>query len=183
MLVLSDAIFGVKVLSLHVAKPIAKVADALIDPSKLKIEAFSVRGGGIRYFSAIFTGDVREWGPMGLIVNSEDVIMEVDDNLPRLKGIVEDEFELVGARVRTESGKRLGKVVRFVFETEGFFVVKIYVDRISTLGLGRRPLIIERDSIVDVKKKHIIVKDAHIKNKTSTEKTTQQSYEFSPSLD
>ncbi len=178
MLILSEAISGKKVMSMHAGGAIAGLSEPIVDPTNLKIVAFSVGARGMKYFSVLHSSDIREWGPLGAIVNSEDVIMEVDENMPKIRELVEAKFNLVGLGVRTESGKRLGKVHNFVFETDGFFIVKINIEKRSVLGLFNTPLSIERDSIVNVTKKFIVISDNANKVRTKSDKKAEANVEY-----
>ncbi len=173
MLILSEAIYGKKIMSIHAGGPIASLQDAVIDPKDLKIIGFSVGARGLKYYSVVHSGDIREWGPLGAIVNSEDAIMEVDENMPKIKELAEANFKLEGIGVRTESGKRLGKVRNFVFETEGYFVVKLYVENRGLLSLVNGTRVIERDSVVNVTKKFIVVADDLQKIKVGKKKASE----------
>ncbi len=170
MLILSEAISGKKVMSMHVGGAIATLGAPIIDPANLKIIGFSVTARGMKYFSVLHSSDIREWSPIGAIVNSEDSIMEVDENMPKIRDLVEGDFNLTGIGVRTESGKRLGKVRNFVFETDGFFVVKLNIEKRSLLGLINTPISIERDSVVNVTKKYIVISDNANKVRVKSEK-------------
>lgn len=178
MLILSEAINGKPVMSMHAGGAIAGLGEAIIDPANLKIVAFSIYARGVKYFSVLHSSDIREWSPLGAIVNSEDVLMEVDENMPKIRDLVEGKFSLVGLGVRTESGKRLGKVRSFVFETDGFFVVKLNIEKQSLLGLINSPLSIERDSIVNVTKKFIVISDNANKIKVKGEKKKEANVEY-----
>lgn len=159
MLIISEAIPGRRVMSIHAGGAIATVGEAIVDPSNLKIKAFSVYARGLQYFSVVHSSDIREWSNLGVVINSEDDVMEVDDNMPKIKELVESKFKLDGISVRTSSGKRLGKVKNYVFETDGFFVVKLYVERSGLLSLLSQPLVIERDSVINVTSKYIVIDD------------------------
>jgi uncharacterized protein YrrD len=178
MLILSEAISGKKIMSVHSGGSIAKISEPIVDPKNLKIVAFSANARGMKYFSVIHSSDIREWSPLGVIINSEDDIMEVDENMPKIRSVIEDGFELVGIKVRTESGKRLGKVRNFVFETDGYFVVKFYVEKSGILSVLNPVLLIERDSVVDVTKRYLVVKDATIKLRQSQKKKVKENVEY-----
>ena len=179
MLVLSETISGKKVMSIHAGGAIASIGDAIIDPSNLKIVGFSVAARGLKYFSVVHASDIREWSALGAVINSEDDIMEVDENMPKIRGLIESKFKLDGIGVRTESGKRLGKVKNYVFETEGFFVVKFYIEKSGPLNFFSQPLVIERDSVVNVTNKFIVVADDKSKVKAGDKKKTNVEYGFS----
>lgn len=159
MLILSDTVSKKAIMSVHAGKAIARIAEPIIEPSNLKIVAFSVSAPGLKFLSVLHSGDIREWSRLGVIVNSEDDIMEVDENMPKIRKLAEDNFQLGGVGVRTESGKRLGRVRNFVFETEGFFVVKFYVERFGLLGFTKPTLIFDRDSVVNITQKYIVIAD------------------------
>jgi sporulation protein YlmC with PRC-barrel domain len=178
MLILSEAISGKKVMSIHSGGAIATIAEPVIDPKNLRIVAFSVSARGLKYYSVIHSSDIREWSQLGAIINSEDDLMEVDENMPKIKSVVEGGFNLLGINVRTESGRRVGKVRNFVFETDGYFVVKLYVERAGIFVLFNPVLLIERDSVVDVTKKYIVIKDAVIKIKDSSKKKARENVEY-----
>lgn len=180
MLVISEAVSDKKVMSIHAGGAIAITGDAIIDPKNLKIVAFSVAAKGLKYFSVIHSSDIREWSALGVIINSEDDVMEVDENMPKIREIIESNFKLEGIGVRTEAGKRLGRVKNYVFETDGFFVVKFYVEKSSMLGLFSQPLVIERDSVVNVTNKFIVISDDKAKAKVKASKAKKEiEYGFS----
>lgn len=180
MLVLSEAVADKKVMSIHAGGAIATTSAAIIDPKNLKIVAFSVSAKGLKYFSVVHSSDIREWSALGVIINSEDDVMEVDENMPKIREIIESNFKLEGIGVRTESGKRLGRVKNYVFETDGFFVVKLYIEKSSMLGLFSQPLVIERDSVVNVTNKFIVVSDDKAKAKLKSSKVKEEvEYGFS----
>lgn len=182
MLVLSEAIGGRNVMSIHAGGAIAKTSEAIIDPANLKIIAFSVLARGLQYFSVIHCSDIREWSPIGVVINSEDDLMEVDENMPKIRELIESKFKLDGIGVRTESGKRLGRVKNFVFETDGYFVVKFYIERSGPFNLFNQPLVIERDSVVNVTNKFIVVSDDKSKVKAKASKVKEEvEYGFSGS--
>jgi sporulation protein YlmC with PRC-barrel domain len=178
MLILNEAISGKKIMSVHSGGSIATISEPVIDPKNLKIVAFSISSKGLKYFSVVHSSDIREWSPLGAIINSEDEIIEVDENMPKIRSVVEDGFDLVGIKVRTESGKRLGKVKNFVFETDGYFVVKLYIEKTGLLAILNPVLLVERDSVVDVTKKYLVVKDAAIKLKQAQKKKLKQNVEY-----
>lgn len=160
-------------MSIHAGGAIANLQEAVIDPKNLKIIGFSVNARGLKYYSILHSSDIREWGTIGAIVNSEDSIMEVDENMPKVKDIVEGGFRLEGIGVRTESGKRLGNVRNFVFETEGYFVVKLNIENRGILSLMNGARTIQRDSIVNVTKKFLVVKDDALKVRTAKQKASE----------
>lgn len=161
MLILSTAEAGRKIVSIHSGGVVALIEASIIDPSRLKIVAFSVRGPRIKYFSILHTSDIREWGRgmLGVVINSEDDIVEVAEDMPKIKTLVEEKFRLVGINVRTESGKRLGRVKSYVFDSQSFDVTSINVEKLGIFSIFSGRLAIGRVSILNVTKRYIVVKD------------------------
>lgn len=136
----------------------------IIDPRKLQIIAYYASGPRIHNTSVLHTADIREFGPLGFIVNGADSIMELDDNLVRLKQVIDIRFSLLGKMVIDEKKHRLGKVVEFAIETEGFFIQKIHVGQSVFKNLTSSNLIIHRSQIVELTDHHIVVKSGAVKD-------------------
>lgn len=136
----------------------------IIDPRKLQIIAYYASGPRIHSASVLHTADIREFGPLGFIVNGADSIMELDEDLIRLKQVIDINFSLLGKMVVDEKKRRLGKVVEYIVETDGFFVQKIHVGQSVLKNLTSSNLIIHRSQIVELTDHHIVVKSGAVKD-------------------
>ena len=162
MLVNASRLLNYPVLSLHVGGPIAWVDAEVVDPEKLKIVAFYVSGpvvqndpevGGI-----LESRDVREFSNLGMIVDSEEVFVNQGD-VAKLDKILSLNFSLMGLKVETKKGSRLGKIIDFVVDSETFMIHQLIVKRPFTKALLDPELIIPRKEIIEVNDYKIIVKD------------------------
>ena len=162
MLVNASRLLNYPVLSLHMGGPIAWVDAEVVDPEKLKIVAFYVGGPIVKndpeVGEILESRDVREFSNIGMIVHSEEVFVNQGD-VAKLDKILSLNFSLMGLKVETKKGSKLGKIIDFVVDTETFMVHQLIVKRPVMKALLDPELIIPRKEIVEVNDYKIIVKD------------------------
>ncbi|MBR3318898.1 PRC-barrel domain-containing protein [Candidatus Saccharibacteria bacterium] len=162
MLINASRLVNYPVLSLHVGGPIARVSSDIIDPEKLKIVAFRVSGPVItndpEIGDILETSDVREFADSGMIIDSAEDFVNPGDVM-KLDKIMELNFSLMGLKVETKKGSKLGKIIDYVVDTETFTVLQLVVKRPAVKALIDPELIIPRKQIVEVNDYKIIVKD------------------------
>ncbi|MDD3711655.1 MAG: hypothetical protein PHP37_03595 [Patescibacteria group bacterium] len=85
---------------------------------------------------------------------------------PKIQRLVEKEIPIINQRVKTESGKYLGKVSSVLIEDAGFYIVKLYLNSpsLSATFLSFMPnsatgLVINREDILQIGPKAIIVEN------------------------
>ena len=156
---LSSTLRNRPVMSLRTGGQIAVAIEPVINPHNLKILGWwCAEPGGQR--AVLLSEDVRESMPNGLAVNNEDALSEPAD-LVRHKEILEINFELIDKLVRTKRQK-LGKVNDFSYN-DGMFVQKLYVARpLRKVFTSDDTLIIDREQILEVTDKYILVRDTEI---------------------
>lgn len=149
-----------KILSLHVGGPVAVIERLVIDPNNLKVIAFELGGPLLRGRAEkiLDASDVREVANVGIIIDSLDDLVETEDIIHVAK-IMELNFGLVGLRVKTKKGVKLGKVVDFTLDTETLMVQQLIVQRPAMKALVDPELTIARSEIVEITDYEIIVKD------------------------
>lgn len=152
-------------MSLQSGSSLGVIAEPIIDPRKLQVVAYHVTGPRISEPSVLHTSDVREVGPMGLIVDSADSIMTLSDDLIRLQEVIDFRFYLLGIQVVDEHKNRLGKVVEYTLETDGFFVQKLHLSQSLMKNLKASSLLIHRSQIIEVTNSKIIVQSGAIKDR------------------
>lgn len=149
-------------LSLHVGGPIAWVDAEVVDPEKLKIVAFYVSGPAIQndpeVGDILESRDVREFSNLGMIIDSAETFVNEGD-VAKLDKILALNFSLIGLKVETKKGTKLGKIIDFVVDTETFMVHQLVVKRPLAKALIDPELIVPRKEIVEVNDYKIIVKD------------------------
>ncbi len=166
MLMLNSSFVNLPVMSLQIGNQLGSTSDPIIDPRKLQILAFKVEGPRIFEDSVLHTTDIREVGPLGLIVNSADDIMSLDQDLVRLNEVINLNFSLIGKIVVDDSGKKLGKVSEYSAETESFIIKKLHVSQSIMKNISNSALIIDRSQIKEITDKSIIVRSASVKEST-----------------
>lgn len=173
MLINSTSLTNYPVLSIHMGGRIATVSDIIIDPDNLKIAAFRLVGpevGNGEIGDLLQPKDIREYSNIGLIVDSADEFVN-DDDVIKLKEVLEIGFLLEGKNVETKKGTKLGKVSTYMVNTDGFIIQQIAVRRPLLKSFLDPELLIGRSEIVKVTDDKIVVKDeeSKIRKKAMTE--------------
>lgn len=162
MLLLNAQLENTPVMSLQSGSALGAVTLPIIDPRKLFIVAYYVTGPRIQTTSVLHTSDIRELGPLGFIVDSADSVMALDEDLIRLQEVIKLNFTLVGKTVVDENKKRLGKVMEYTLESEGFTIQKIHVSQSMMKNLTNSNLLIHRSQIVEITDQTIVVRSTSI---------------------
>jgi sporulation protein YlmC with PRC-barrel domain len=154
MLVIGSTMLKNSVLSLHVGGPIGLTSSAIIDPENLNILGYTVEGPALRNKSEtgniLDVNDVRELGAEGLIINSADVLVHREDVI-RIDEVMKLNFNLVGLKVVTKDGKKIGKVVDYTFDSNSFMIYQLIVQRpVSFAAFSDPQLTINRSQIVEI---------------------------------
>ena len=105
---------------------------------------------------------MREFSDVGLIVDSEDNLTDPSD-LVRDEDILNMQFEIIGKKLVTQSGKKLGRVEDYVVDDISYRIEKIYARPTAIRTLSTNDYIIARRQIASVNEDEIIVKDAVVK--------------------
>src|SRR6266404_6111106 len=160
MLKLSSSLVNQPVMSLRTGGQIAIAQLPIINPHNLKILGWwCTAPSGQR--TVLLAEDIREVLPAGLAVNDEDALSEPAD-LVRHKEILDIEFDLMDKPVKTKRQK-LGKVSDYSYN-DGLFVQKLYVARpLHKVFTSEDTLVIDREQIIEVTDKYILVRDSEIK--------------------
>ncbi len=174
MLLSSDRLQDIPILSLQTGSPLAYTVRPLIDPRRLYITAFYCNGPSIKDDTVILhTTDIREFSDFGMIVDDSDSIMS-PEGLVRLQEVINYDFSLIDMKVVDTHQKKLGKVIGYSVESESFLIKKIIIKRPLLQSLHDNELLIGREQIVEMTLDTIIVRAPTIEVKHS-ENTTQQS--------
>lgn len=164
MLIDADKLIGYPVVSLHMGGQIAEPVYLIVDPDKLKLVAMQVVGPevGMETGDLLQTKDVREFSDMGMIIDSIDELVN-DTDVIRLRKVLELNFDLIGMKVETKKGTKLGKVVNYTVNPETWEVQQIIVQRPLMKSFIDPELTIGRSEIVKIDDYKIIVKDEEAK--------------------
>lgn len=159
MLKLSSAAINQPVLSLRTGGPVGTALQPIIDPNNLSIAGFYCRDAHRpKDTLVLLPQDIREWIPQGFAVNDYDVLTDPED-LIRLKKTMGIEFELLGKPVYAQNKRRLGKVNDYSIDVQSFQIQKLYVSQSILKNFTGAALIIDRNQIIEITSKRIIVRD------------------------
>lgn len=166
MLIDANKLLDFPVLSLHVGGMIAKTTRLIIDPNDLKVIAFELTGPevGGENGTILQVKDVREFSGVGMVVDSIDEFVNPGDVI-KLDKILELEFELIGKKVESKKGSKLGKISTFMINTEDFTIQQFVVQRPIMKAFLDPELLIGRSEIVKVTDEKVIVRDEEDKIK------------------
>lgn len=161
MLLFKDALDKLPIVSLQTGRVCGEIYSVILNPKTFAIEAFDARVG--RRKRVLFAHDIKEMTAKLCVIDDETQLME-DEDLVRLDHLRYLEYSLTGKRVRTKSGMRLGKVKDWVFDSQDFEIAKLHVKQAVRKDINVSTIIIDRSSVVELKKRHIVVDDAFAKN-------------------
>lgn len=171
MLINGSKLLNYPVLSLHVGGKIAQTVAPIIDPNNLRIVAYKVDGPTIGgdVGDILQLSSVREFSNIGMIVDSADDFVFAED-IVRLKEILSLKFDLVGLKVETKKGAKLGKVIDYTVDTNSFQVAQIIVKRPAIKAIMDPELTIAYAQIAEVTDYKVIVKSEEEKLKKEAAK-------------
>lgn len=157
MLITGSRLINAPVMGLQTGSELARTRKAVIDPKTLEIVAYELEGHLLdQHPSLLRIADVREFSDIGLIVDSSDEFVGLDDII-KLKEIYELNFTPIGMPVIDEKRHKLGKVDSYTIETGAFFIQQLLVKRPLLKSLNDTQLLIHRTQITEINNNEIIV--------------------------
>lgn len=148
----------------------------IIDPSNLKILAYEAEGPLLSdHPSFIRINDVRELSDVGMIIDSNDEFVAIDDVI-KLKEVYELDFNPINMMVVNESKHKLGKVYNYSLDTDNFVIQQLNVKPSILKSLSDSELLIHRSQIIEINNYEIIVKTTAEKLKPIAKPKNQMSY-------
>lgn len=144
-------------MGLQTGSELARTSRPVIDPHTLEIIAYELTGPLLNsHPSLLRVIDVREFSDIGLIVDSSDEFVAVDDII-KLKEVYNLRFSPVGMPVIDERRHKLGKVDGYTIDTSGFLIQQLSVRRPFFKSFNDTQLLIHRTQITEINDKEIIV--------------------------
>lgn len=171
MLIKSQNLVNTPVLSVQDSSRIATLKDPVIDPDNLKILAFHIIPTSPEA-SLLATKSIREYSHLGVIIDSAEEFISNDDVI-RIKDVLEINFHLVGLRVETKKHTYLGRITSFTVTDNDFMIQQIIVKRPMIKSFIDPELTIPRSEIIEVTDTKIIVKD---EEKTIRERAMKEDF-------
>ena len=154
MLIVGSKMIGGRVLSLHVGGQVASIRDAVIDPEDLHILAYTLSGPIIQndpdVGDILVTDDIREVNMDGSIIDSTDIFVNREDVI-RIDEVMKLNFNLIGLKVVTKAGKKIGKVIDYTFDSQSFMIYQLIVQRpVGFIAINDPQLTINRSQIIEI---------------------------------
>ncbi|MDD3481172.1 MAG: PRC-barrel domain-containing protein [Patescibacteria group bacterium] len=131
------------------------VTDVLIDPKDGSFVGLSVEvpGDGMRY---IPTSEIKGYGTGMVMINDLGSLSAADDVI-RIKKVLPEKPEIVGARVYTEEGAYIGKVNDATINVELNALERLYIGGRTLFDIFSSDRIIAAKNIVRIEKKKIVI--------------------------
>ncbi len=145
-------------MSLRTGLPVATTLSPIINPDNLKIEGFYCLDRFTKSTLVLLYQDIRDVLVQGIVINDHDVLSEPSD-LIRLKRVMDIQFDVMGKKVVTTSGSKLGKVTDYAVEVETMYIQKLYVSRNILKDFAGGNLGIAREQVQETTNKKIVVSD------------------------
>jgi uncharacterized protein YrrD len=158
MLILGSQLDGTSVLGLQTGAKLAQITKPVIDPANLKIVAYILQGPLLsEHPSLLMTSDVRELSSIGMIVDSNDEFIGLED-VVKIEQLFKLNFNIVGMSVIDETKHKLGKIEDYSVDSESFIIEQLNVKRGIIKGITETSLLIHRSQFIEINDKHIIVR-------------------------
>ena len=159
-------------MSLQTGAEIARTEQAIVDPGVLDVVAYRLSGPRLdRDNIVLLTNDIREVSEIGLIIDTSDELVALDDIL-KVKKIADLRFQLIGLDVIDDLKHKLGKIYDYTLDPLTFTIHQLYVRRPFFKSLKTSDLIVGRRQIIEVNNKSIIVASATLDEKPSPASAT-----------
>jgi uncharacterized protein YrrD len=159
MLITSERLINTPVMSLQTGGQLATTKRPLINPHNFAILAYELSGPSLdEHPSFLRMIDVRELSNLGLIVDSSDEFIGLDDVI-KIKEVYDLGFDLIGKNVVDEKKSKMGKVTGYSLEPGTFIIVQINVKRPLLKSFTDTELIIDRTQILEVTNDTITIKN------------------------
>lgn len=177
MLLPSTRFIDTPVMSLQTGSELGRTVRPIINPRELSIVAFELHGINLDYDPSLLRiNDIREIGPMGMIIDSSDELISVSDVI-KIKEIYELNFELVGLKVIDDKKRNVGKVTGFTLDASSFLIQQLQVKRPLLKSFGDTEFLIHRSQVVKITDDYLLVKSPDIRHKEAVAEPTGQMFE------
>ena len=165
MLLNGNKLRDVPILSIQAGGMIARTSDPIIDPDELKVVGFKIVGPHAKGENNILdVKSVREFSNYGMVIDSADELVASVDVI-KIKQVLDLGFNLIGLKVESRKGSKLGKVSSYTCTEDDFMIQQLVVQRPAIKALMDPELLVPRTEIVEVNDYKIIVRDEEKKIK------------------
>lgn len=171
MLLFGSRLKNTPVMSLQTGQELARTSRPIINPRTLTIVAYELEGAMLSpKHSLLRIADIREMSDLGMIIDSSDEIIDVNDVI-KIKEIYDLGFNLIDMPVHDLAGKRVGKVADYSLEVGNFVIQQLAVKRPILRSLSDSELLIHRTQIKQITDDRIIIESGEAKLEPAREST------------
>jgi len=160
---LAVRVVGMPILNIETGRICGHINALFIDVRNNKVALFRINPRFKSKFTYLIARDAREINDHYVVVNSENDLSEPDE-LIKYKPVIEIPIQLIKAKVKTQSGRYLGRCRDFCFDGVSFDVVQIYITGPFWQKIITSNHIIDGRDIISINQKQIIVKDSLVKS-------------------
>ena len=167
---LASEIKNIDIYSLYEKEILGVVDNIILDPTSGSFVAITIKGKDVnKKTNMISSHDIKHLGNEVLVVESRETVTGKED-LPKAYEIKQDRIRILGNKVITKSGKKIGIVTNFALDTHLTKLSRIYVSKNRLISFLGGDLIFTYNKIIKIKKNKIVVKDYvdKVKEKTSS---------------
>ena len=168
MLLPHKRLIGAAIMSLQTGAELARVKNILIDPRNLTIAAYELDGPMLdQHPSFLRPMDARELSSLGLIVDSSEEFIGIDDVIA-VRQVYDFGFSIEDIPVIDDAKHKLGKVDGYSVDGDSFSIQQLIVKRPLLRSFNESELTIHRSQIVEVTNDRILVKSASDKSRSTS---------------
>ncbi len=164
MLIKASSLMGKQIRSTQDASFLGKVADLIIDPKDGKLIALKLQSKIFKP-KIICTIDIQGFTPLFLVAKDDSVVVDAEE-VVRVKEILDNKIMIIGNKVKTESGKKIGICDDVLVDSNTSMVVKFYVKTSGIMGPLQPDRIISSSAVVRIDREAIVVKENGVKEKS-----------------
>lgn len=176
MLLLGSKLIDMPILSLQTGGRLATTKKAVINPADLKVLAYEVAGPRLNQKpSFLRIADIREISPIGIIVDSNEELVGLDDVI-LIKKIINLDFNLLGIKIINQQKSKIGVAIDYIIDSDSLYIKKIRVKQTFLKSLNKTELLIDRTQIVEISNDYIMVKDGLSKVKIAKQMPKAQAF-------
>lgn len=173
MLVYNSRLANTPILSVQSSGAVARIVKPIVDPDNLKVIAFRVDGPIVSGSNNILdVSSIREYSHLGIVIDDNDELLSESD-VVRIEEVLRLNFDLIGLKVESKKGARLGRVIDYTINSDDYMVQQIIVKRPAVKSLLDPELTIHRREIVEVTDYKVVVKD---EEKTLKERAAKEDF-------
>ncbi len=147
------------VLDLETGEMLGEIVSWVVSPIQQKLVAFTLtKFGAWQKMKVVVPSDIVEYAPKMIVVQSQTAVIAPDE-IAGLTELLDNRMELTGFRAETETGKLLGVVSDFVFDTIGSTIQQYYVQSPTILGTLNSDWVLPANRILRIEKNRLVFPD------------------------